>query len=505
MDDLFLLNATILKNRFDLSQSNIHIANGVIQSIDLDYIDSKEFSNTQIFDCEGKTLLTGFSDAHIHLFSYSSSLNQVDVSYPKVKNTNQLLNIISNNIENSLKGSWILCDGFDEMDLDDPVTLDILDNTSVNNPVKISHRSGHACFMNSLAMKRLSINSASEDYQRGLIDRDNNGNLTGWFFDMNEQISALMREKEQETQTELNISNTLEQLVHMGIFYIHDASINNDLEKWNFCLNHSNNLQSSPWITLLPGIDHLDEFIDKGLYFGYTDNNMTLGHTKIIVSSISGSLYPKLDELRNQISKSHNHGFPVAIHAVTQEEINLALDALLIVYSHKKPFHKDRIEHFTEATPQVISKTKKLGVNLVVNPSFIFKNGFRYTQRIPKILQPDTFNYRTLLDNRFNLAIGSDAPYGNPDPMINIQAMVNRKDQLGNTYQISESIGIIESIWLITKGINYVSAKEIIPDQLNVGDKANFVVLNHNLQNINKNNVHKLAIDTIIKDGCLLR
>ena len=89
--------------------------------------------------------------------------------------------------------------------------------------------------------------------------------------------------------------------------------------------------------------------------------------------------------------------------------------------------------------------------------------------------------------------------------MINIQAMVNRKDQLGNTYQISESIGIIESIWLITKGINYVSAKEIIPDQLNVGDKANFVVLNHNLQNINKNNVHKLAIDTIIKDGCLLR
>ena len=185
MDDLFLLNATILKNRFDLSQSNIHIKNGVIQSIDLDYIDIKEFSNTQIFDCEGKTLLTGFSDAHIHLFSYSSSLNQVDVSYPKVKNTNQLLNIISNNIENSLKGSWILCDGFDEMDLDDPVTLDILDNTSVNNPVKISHRSGHACFMNSLAMKRLSINSASEDYQRGLIDRDNNGNLTGWFFDMN--------------------------------------------------------------------------------------------------------------------------------------------------------------------------------------------------------------------------------------------------------------------------------------------------------------------------------
>ena len=138
MDDLFLFNATILKNRFDLSQTNIHIKNGIIHSVDFDNIDVINAQNTQIVDCEGKTLLTGFADAHLHLFSYSSSLNQLDVSYPKVKNINQILKVISNSIENSPEGTWILCDGFDEMDLDNQLSLDFLDNIFKNNPIKIS-------------------------------------------------------------------------------------------------------------------------------------------------------------------------------------------------------------------------------------------------------------------------------------------------------------------------------------------------------------------------------
>ena len=350
-------------------------------------------------------------------------------------------------------------------------------------------------------MKKLNITTFSEDYKRGLIDRDNNGNLTGWFFDMNEQISWLMREKDQKKQTEVNISNTLKQLVYKGIFHIHDASINNDLEKWNICSIHSNSLPFSPSITLLPGIDHLDEFINKGLYFGYNDKGLTLGHTKIIVSSISGSIYPSLNQLVDQISKSHKYGFPVAIHAVTKDEINITLDALQIVYSKNNQPHKDRIEHFTEATDEIIAKAKTIGVNLVVNPSFIYQNGFRYSQRIPENLQPYTFNYRTLLDNGFNLAIGSDAPYGNPDPMINIKAMVNRRDQFDNIYNGREAISIIESLWLITQGINHVSPKNIIPKEPNVGDKANIVILNQNLQNVDNTNVDELGIDLVIKDG----
>ena len=228
---------------------------------------------------------------------------------------------------------------------------------------------------------------------------------------------------------------------------------------------------------------------------------MMLGHTKIIVSSISGSIYPNLNQLSNQIRKSHKHGFPVAIHAVTQDEINITLDALEMVYSKNNHLFRDRIEHFTEATPEIITKAKKLGANLVVNPSFIYQNGFRYSQRIPEILQPYTFNYRTLLDSGFNLAIGSDAPYGNPDPMINIKAMVNRRDQFDNIYNDRESISILESLWLITQGINHVSPKNIIPKEPNVGDKANIVILNQNLQNVDNTNVDELGKYIVIKDG----
>ena len=79
--------------------------------------------------------------------------------------------------------------------------------------------------------------------------------------------------------------------------------------------------------------------------------------------------------------------------------------------------------------------------------------------------------------------------------------MVNRKDQLGNIYNGNQAISIIESMWLITKGVNNVSTEEIIFEKPSVGDKANIVILNQNLQNIDHTNVHKLAIDVVIKDG----
>ena len=79
MDDLFLFNATILKNRFDLSQTNIHIKNGIIHSVDFDNIDVTNAQNTQIVDCEGKTLLTGFADAHCSSAKHSAAKLALDI------------------------------------------------------------------------------------------------------------------------------------------------------------------------------------------------------------------------------------------------------------------------------------------------------------------------------------------------------------------------------------------------------------------------------------------
>ncbi len=92
-------------------------------------------------------------------------------------------------------------------------------------------------------------------------------------------------------------------------------------------------------------------------------------------------------------------------------------------------------------------------------------------------------------------------PYGNLDPLINIQSMVNRKDQLGNIYNGNQAISITESMWLISQGVNQVSANDIMSKKPSVGDKANIVILNQNLQNIDHTNVHKLAVDVVIKDG----
>ena len=503
MNNLLLLNATIISNIVEIKNTNIYIQNGKIHSFPKEEINPGIFANSKVIDCENKTVLTGFTDSHIHLFSHSSSLNTLDVSYPNVKNVKQVLDLISNRIQRVHETKWIMCDGFDELDFKDQISLDTLSQISKNHPVKINHRSGHGCFLNSAALKILNLNSSSEDPDRGLIERDNFGELTGWFFDMNEHISFLIRENHAVSDTSIDIAQTLRGLMRNGIFYLHDASINNNVEKWEIYKKNITSLDHSPNITLLPGIDYLDEFIECGFSFGFTDKSLTLGHTKIIVSSTTGTIIPKLNTLINQIIKSYNYGFPVAIHAVTEEEISIVLEALEKTYPQRNILVKDRIEHFTEATPNNMQKAINLPVTLVVNPSFIFENGFRYLKRIPKLMKPYTFNYRTLLNKGFNIAIGSDSPYGNSDPLINIQAMVNRKDKYGNSYLPNESIGLLECLNLITKGINIVSPKPIVPETLNVGDIANLIILNQNLKDMADSEVMKLNIQTIIKDGSI--
>jgi len=116
--------------------------------------------DTGLIDCSGKTVIPGLIDAHLHLVSYAKSFVTPDLSPGKnVHSISGIRSIIKNCSRNRPPGQWIFGRGYNEFYLTEkrhPNRWD-LDKATAEHPVRLTHRSGHAHVLNSLALKLVGI------------------------------------------------------------------------------------------------------------------------------------------------------------------------------------------------------------------------------------------------------------------------------------------------------------------------------------------------------------
>ena len=101
-------------------------------------------------DCEGRTLMPGFVDAHCHLLATAGALTGLDCGPGKVGSIEDLKRLV----RNAAAGGWVRGYGYDELKLAEgrhPNRWD-LDEAAADLPVRLDHRSGHAVALNSTAL-----------------------------------------------------------------------------------------------------------------------------------------------------------------------------------------------------------------------------------------------------------------------------------------------------------------------------------------------------------------
>ena len=106
-------------------------------------------------DCEGRTVLPGFIDAHVHFLAYTSSLTAVDCSPSSVASIKEIVEVLRVRAMETPSGGWVRGAGYDEFRLKEgrhPTRWDI-DAVVADHPVKLGHRSGHGTVLNSRAME----------------------------------------------------------------------------------------------------------------------------------------------------------------------------------------------------------------------------------------------------------------------------------------------------------------------------------------------------------------
>lgn len=142
-----------------------------------DYIGEK----TKIIDLNGKSLLPGFIDAHIHLSIYGKNLLDVSCNRPEINSLENLYNRLRNEVKNTKKGNWVRAWGFNENNVTEKrfPTKEELDEISTEHPILIVRVCNHLSIVNSKALKLTNIDEKTENPEGGIREKDISGHLTG--------------------------------------------------------------------------------------------------------------------------------------------------------------------------------------------------------------------------------------------------------------------------------------------------------------------------------------
>ena len=450
LPDLILTNARVLTmDQRSPSAEAVAVKDGRVQRVGrISDLGALKSDGARVIDCANGTLMPGFHDAHLHLLAYAASLLAVDCRPSSVNSIGDIVHRIGDRASRTPIGEWIRATGYDETLLRNrrhPTRRD-LDGATSLHPVRLDHRSGHASVLNTMALERVGIGDSFSEPRGATIERElDTGSPSGLLLEMQDHLeSRASAYSPEEIETSVKVaSNTL---LEYGITSVQDATHHNSVSRWDFLGNLHNSIRDMPRITLMPGYRHLPGFLERGLNFCSGDPRLRIGHVKIMVTASSGSLVPNKSELTLMVSGCVESGFPVAVHAVEAEVVRSAAEAILAMPVSDNVAALHRIEHGSECPPDVLDVLAQSSAKVVTQPSFVYQNGDRYLSTVGKGILPHLYSVGSFMERGIDVAFGSDAPFGDPDPMHGIFSAVERKTASGSVLAANERVDVLDAL-----------------------------------------------------------
>jgi len=416
----------------------------------------------EVIDCRGRALLPGFIDAHCHVLAYAASLLAVDCGPDAVSSIADIQAALRRQAEVTPAGRWIRAVGYSEVDLAEgrhPTRWD-LDLAAPDHPVRLIHRSGHACVLNSLALRLCSIGMESEEPPGGRMERDPaSGEPSGLLLEMNELVDRAVPPLSREELVE-GLRLASQRFLAAGITSVVDASHTNGPPEWELLRWMRQEGHLLPRLTAMVGFEQREAAAGWREKEG-GDGLLELGAVKIVIKELGEDIYPEEDALAEMVCQAHAQGWQVAIHAVEEQAVAAAADALARALAQfPRQNHRHRIEHCSVCPPPLVERIATTGLMVVTQPSFLYYNGDRYLRQVPAQRQPYLYPLRSLLRAGVRLAAGSDCPVVGPEVVPGLHGAVARRSKDGQPVGGEESISIEEALGLYTTAAAYASFAE---------------------------------------------
>ena len=435
----------------------------------------------QEVDCRGMTVVPGFIDAHFHLHAFAESLLSVDLgSRSGVRSISDMERVLAGVTRKLAPGAWIRCGGYREFHLKEkrhPNRRD-LDRATSKHPIKLSHASGYAHVLNSLALQIVGISRETPDPEGGIIDRDlETGDPSGVLYGMGDYLSMRVPPIGEKLMEE-GVRRAGGELLRSGITAIQDASARNDEKRWASVGRWQARGFFRPRVTMMMGADHFLTSGQQRFPPAPAGEFLRPGAVKVILGETTGRLHPDEASLRKLVLSIHHQGQQAAIHALEERPIGAACTAIEeALRAFPKRDHRHRIEHCSVCPKPLADRLASTGITVVTQPSFIYYHGERYVRTISPSQLAHLYPLKMLRDSGVEVAAGSDCPIAPPSPLVGIYAAVSRKAESGDAVAQEQRIAPREALRMYTLSAARAGRMENTAGSISEGKLADLALL----------------------------
>ena len=472
-----------------------------------DALEGLKSNGVRNIDCAGKSLLPGFIDAHCHIPSYSESLVSLNLS-PRA-GVDSILDIqhkIYDHCAQVPPGAWVRGKGYNEFHISEnrhPDRWD-LDMAAPVNPVKLTHRSGHAHVLNSLALQWVGIGPETEDPPGGMIERDLESGLpSGILFGMGGYLSGKIPALESE-ELERGCKKVDAKLLSCGITSVQDVSFSNSLKQWKRFESWKERNVFHPRLTMMLGSDAFAVFDEMAYASCIANTDLRLGGVKIMADRVTGSLQPPQSKLNEMIASIHNAGFQAVIHAVEEPVVEAGIQGIeFAMQQNSRQDSRHRIEHCSVCNPVQLQTLASLGGMVVTQPAFLYYEGERYLKTVPADQLERLYALDAMLQNNLRVGAGSDCPLADPNPLVSIGTAVTRRCENGSRLP-GNGIPLNDALKMHTLDAAAASFEENIKGSLSPGKMADFVLLSDDPFSVPADRIKDIRVTMTVLGGSVV-
>jgi predicted amidohydrolase YtcJ len=268
-----------------------------------------------------------------------------------------------------------------------------------------------------------------------------------------------------------------------------------------------------------PG-DGLTRTLELGLRTGLGGDRLSIGALKIFTDGGmmartaaltepyvggdggTGELYADPDLLRAQIIDGHRAGWQLAIHAIGDRALDVALDAVeQAQLADPRADARHRIEHAGLVRPDQLARFAELDLTAVVQPSFLYWFGDDYAAIMGEHRAPWLYRGQGFIDHGIRLVGSSDRPVTSGAPLPAIQFMVERASSSGHLIGPDEAISVDLALHAYTAEAARACRWEHSLGSLRAGKLADLTVLAEDPRQVAVAKIGAIEILATLLDG----
>ena len=492
-------------------------------------------SETKILDLNGKTMVPGLIEGHGHFMGMGYAKMRLDLS--TVNNYDELVDMVADAVIEAEPGEWILGRGWHQSKWDpEPVPLvkgfqthEKLSNVSPDNPVWLTHASGHAAFGNAKAMEIAGVTAETEFGFGGEIIKDLQGNPTGVFNERAQGLISKHVEFEGEESSQRALELAVKACLENGITSFQDAgSGSSSIQAYRDGLS-ADALRVRLYVMLSSrDPELLKTWYKKGPEIGTGNDYLTIRSIKLNADGALGSrgawllddytdrpghfgMATQSMEYVYKVSRDGlANGFQVNTHAIGDRTNREVLDQYEKVFNAKPGLaqdHRWRIEHAQHIDPLDIPRFGTMGVLPSIQGIHMSSDRPWAIDRLgKKRIVEGAYVWRDLIDSGAILINGTDVPVEPIDPIASFYASTTRQTLKGKPkggYEPQQKMTRLEALKSYTINAAYGAFEEDIKGSISVGKYADFTVLSQNIITVPDNQILNTKVTHTIVNGVI--